>query len=345
MLHPCAMQIRVKGSSDALQMRNGLDCEQHGRPPPHQRDFPAIEPSLRSLSIVACRQQGSLPTTVPPNESWRFKSMEIFNDLGSFDFWVTCQKRSLFFADCLGLDTFPPPLAFHHKIYIQIPVFGTFFIFFFGVFGENSKLSSQSNCESNSQTSQSQPIISQQQQTSGIDWNCGHQSRVKTQDSIKTFHQESSRLKSDSIKRIQDSSKDTHSKPQNQGGRSEHPGTHPWTWTWLFFKVPGVFKKKVKTLLKRPHSLGAPRALIRAQTDRQTDSQTRMRLLFNIYVYICIYRALPVGLACCCNLHFKRLLLRRYSTKVCHLKNNLRSRSEMILFTPQPVVFTRIQVI
>ena len=56
------------------------------------------------------------------------------------------------------------------------------------------------------------------------------------------------------------------------------------------------------------------------------------------------YRALPVGLDCCCNLHFNRHLLRRYSTKVCHLKNNLRSRSEIILFTPKPVVLTRIHV-
>ena len=56
------------------------------------------------------------------------------------------------------------------------------------------------------------------------------------------------------------------------------------------------------------------------------------------------YRALLGGLDCCCNLLFNKLLLRRYSTNVCHLKNSLRSRSEIILLKLKLVVFTWIQV-
>ena len=56
------------------------------------------------------------------------------------------------------------------------------------------------------------------------------------------------------------------------------------------------------------------------------------------------YRALLGGLECCCNLLFNKLLLRRYSTNVCHLKNSLRSRSEIILLKLKLVVFTWIQV-
>ena len=132
MLHPCVMQIRVKGRRNAdssegqqrrLQMRNGL--ERNTAPPPQgpqQRDWPAIEPNLRSLSSSRASSCRAVCMNYANNHPMAF---QIINDLG-FDFWVTCQKQSLKFS----VSFVPPFPSTHFIFYVTIFFFSRFLTFF-----------------------------------------------------------------------------------------------------------------------------------------------------------------------------------------------------------------------